>query len=736
LYVPFSFGDNSGGATDVGAFARFNGNVLEFAEAHSGVNSFALTTTQVFRDPSAWYHFVFSVDTTQATASNRLKIFVNGTQITAFSTATYPSQNFNTSANQSGNAQRIGVIDVDGTVTGQYYDGYMTEVQFIDGQALTPSSFGETDAVTGVWKPKKYAGTYGTNGFYLNFSDNSAATATTIGKDYSGNGNNFTPTNISVTAGATYDSMLDVPTMWADGGNGRGNYCTLNPLKLGPSFTLSNANLSLSSSLSTNHQSFGTIGVTSGKWYWEVLVESALETYIGVATDSASSSSWTGAEAVSWSYRNLGSKYNAGTPVAYAATYTTNDVIGVALDMDAGTLTFYKNGTSLGQAYSGITGVILPALSPFASGAALSANFGQRPFAYTPPTGFKALNTQNLPDATIKKGNQYFDATTYTGTGAAQSIVNSGAMQPDLVWLKARSQAYFHNLNDSVRGTNKRLFSNTTDAEDTTANCLTAFNSNGFTVGSNQGINENTTTMVAWQWKESVSAGFDIVTYTGNGVSNRTVSHSLGVAPKMIIVKDRDSNSNSNDWFVWHTSLAANNNLLLNTTNATVNVVSGSAGGGIGSSPTSSVFTLQNGTSSNVNTNESGDNYVAYLFAEVAGFSKFGSYTGNGSTDGPFVYLGFRPKFVMIKCSSASGTNWTVYDTSRNPSNVSDLVIYANSSSAEASGITYPHAIDILSNGFKTRNYDATYGVNINTSGATYIYAAFAENPFKNSLAR
>jgi hypothetical protein len=184
------------------------------------------TTTQVFRDPSAWYHFVFAVDTTQATASNRLKIYLNGSQITTFDATGYPTQNSTTKIN-SAVAHYIGRYAASAS---DYVDGYLTEINFIDGQALTPSSFGETNTLTGVWRPKKYNGTYGTNGFYLNFSDNSAATAAAIGKDSSGNGNNWTPNNISVTDGVTYDSMLDSPTQFGDGGNGRGNYCTGNPL--------------------------------------------------------------------------------------------------------------------------------------------------------------------------------------------------------------------------------------------------------------------------------------------------------------------------------------------------------------------------------------------------------------------------------------------------------------------------------------------------------------------------
>ncbi len=251
-------------------FFGFASDNLNYSSTDNGSTlSTQLVTTQVFRDPSAWYHIVLAVDTSQATASNRAKLYVNGAQVTAFSTATYPPQNRNTSVNST-NEHRMG------RWIASYEDMYLTEVNFIDGQALTPSSFGQFDPATGVWGAKKYLGTYGTNGFYLNFADNSAATAAAIGKDSSGNGNNWTPNNISVTAGVTYDSMLDVPTMWGDGGNGRGNYATLNPLSNpnSPLFTVSNANLTYSCGASAGNAGrmaiVGTMQLHAGKTYWEV----------------------------------------------------------------------------------------------------------------------------------------------------------------------------------------------------------------------------------------------------------------------------------------------------------------------------------------------------------------------------------------------------------------------------------------------------------------------------------
>ena len=356
-----------------------------------------LITNQVFRDTSAWYHVVIAVDTTQATASNRCLLYVNGIAVTSFASTNYPALNSTPVFNSTGQ-HSIGLTTA--AVSG-YFDGYLTEINFIDGQALTPSSFGETNQVTGVWQPKKYTGTYGTNGFYLNFSDNSNNTAATIGKDYSGNGNNWTPNNISVTAGVTYDSMLDVPTQWADGGNGRGNYCVMNPLRTpGGNGAITQGNLYVITLSGDGHYS-STIAVTSGKWYAEFT-----PTFLGAAglvglvdVSKVAPSAYPNSTAFGWTYISTGNRINNNVSVAYGATWAANDVIGVAYDADAGTVTFYKNGVSQGQAYSGITGDIAFCCYDAASAnyAEFAANFGQRPFAFSAPSGFKALNTLNLP---------------------------------------------------------------------------------------------------------------------------------------------------------------------------------------------------------------------------------------------------------------------------------------------------------------------------------------------------
>ncbi len=710
----------SDGSGNNEAIIQLNANDTLTIYSYIGAYQLNLVTTQVFRDPSAWFHLVLSVDTTQATSADRAKLYINGTQVTSFSTSSYPTQNYDTYVNTT-QVHSIGRMR---SVSGRYYDGYLTEINFIDGQALTPSSFGETDVLTGVWKPKKYTGTYGTNGFFLNFSDNSSNTATTIGKDYSGNGNNWTPNNISVTSGATYDSMLDVPTLWADGGDGRGNYAVLNPLS-GPAVpsTITNGNLTATTASSAFGLTSASMAMPSGKWYCEVKFSSlAIGALIGIRNSAEAPTSYVGGTSGSYGYYSTnGNKYNAGTAGSYGSSYTTSHTIGIAFDADAGSLTFYRDNVSQGVAYSSIPAADwVFAFSDEGTGSvAFDVNFGQRPFAYTPPTGFRALNTQNLPEPTILKGNQYFDVVTYTGNAVQDRSVTGFGFDLDLAWIKSRSNAGSHVLVNRVVGGDKQLFSNLTDAEQTNIDVTNGFTTGGIVLGDNVSgtgsTNQNAYTYAFGGWKEGATPGFDIVTYTGTG-SARTVAHSLGVAPKMLIVKRRDA---ANSWAVWHTSIAANQYLLLDTTGATgtdANIWNNTL-------PTSSVFSV--GVTSNI-TNANGGTYVAYLFAEVAGFSKFGSYTGNGSTDGPFIFTGFRPAFVMCKRTDGV-SNWNMADNRRPAYNAADEMLLANSSSSALT--SYP--VDLLSNGFKLRTTEGGY----NASGS-YIYAAFAEFPFRTSLAR
>jgi hypothetical protein len=676
-----------------------------------GGASTILETSQVFRDPSAWYHIVLAFDTTQATLSNRIKLYINGTQVTSFSTASYVTQDFQLAINSAVQHTISSLLPF----LARYFDGYITEVNFIDGIQLTPSSFGETDAITGRWKAKAYSGTYGTNGFYLKFADNSGTTSTTLGKDSSGNGNNWTPNNFSITAGAGNDSLVDSPTNYGGdsgvGGELRGNYATLNPL-WNYSSTLSNGNMDWATS-TVYGQCASSFAVNSGKWYWEVT--GVTVGYIVGIMDATSnpSADWGGVKGY---YSGNGDKYLGNTASAYSSSFAAGDVIGCALNMDSGTLVFYKNNTSQGTAFTGISGFQYPCFLGGDGSAGLSAviNTGKRPFAYTAPTGFKALCTTNLSTPTIKKTSSYFDAVTYTGTGATQTI-SSLEFSPDLLWTKGRSLAQSHNLFDTLRS-GQRLRSDTTGAE---ASTTVTLGSNGFTLGVETENNNSGSTFVAWAWDKSPKAGVDIVTFTGTSAT-QNVSHSLGVAPKMVIYKCRNTAVTS--WVVGHSSVNSGSSpwnyyMVLNASDAQA----ASANAWNNTAPTSTQFTVGGAFTPLTFT------YIAYAFAEIDGFSKFGLYTGNSSANGPFIYCGFRPKLIISKRTDAV-ENWIIYDTSRDSFNVSSAQLQPNTSIAET---TANSLIDINSNGFKFRTSNA-----FNGNAGTNIFMAFAESPFKYARAR
>lgn len=698
-------------------------NTLRFG-FNDGSSWYTAETTAVFRDPSAWYHVVVKCDLSNATQSSRAAIYVNGVQQTTNAVA-WPNadQVFNNTVFHG-----VGRNYGNGTF---YFDGYMAEVNFIDGQALTPSSFGSTNAVTGVWQPAKYTGTYGTNGFYLPFTNTTSTT--TLGNDFSGNGNNWTTNNISLTPGVTYDAMTDVPTLTSPTA---ANFAVMNPLDTTLTVaTITNGNLT-HTGLSGNSWSRSTIKIASGKYYWEITIgtgggSSGFASQISIGYPSVSGI---------FSYNGFNGQVSVNGSVATTvATSTSGDVIGLAFDRSSNTCALYKNNSLLYTATGLNAGEATPQLFTGDLNAILNINFGQRPFAYTPPSGFVALNTFNLPSSTIPNGANFMAADIYTGNGSSQTRTLN--FQPDFIWNKIRSQAYDHNLFDVLRGVDKRLISNLTSQELTITNALTAFNSNGYSVGNYVSINGSGESIVNWAWKangagvtntagsitSTVSAnttsGFSVVTYTGTGAA-ATVGHGLNVAPSMVIVKNRVDGAAS--WMVYHASVtvgatpAKDCYLVLNATSA-----AGAANLWNSVAPTSSTFSVSN----NFQSNGSSQGMVAYCFAPIAGFSSFGSYQGNGSTDGPFVYTGFRPRFIMVKRTDTTG-NWCLFDSSRLGYNGASASkeLYPNLSIAEGTS----NGPDQLSNGFKFRD---TYA-DVNASGGTYIYACFAENPFKNALAR
>jgi len=731
------FGNNGNSNDTFGLIAFFGNNIII-----GGFTINYLVTSAVYRDASAWMHVVVTMDTTQATTSNRLKIYINGSEVTTFSTDNRSSISQN--SDQGINQAVSHAIGRQETGSGSsYFSGYLANIHFIDGQALTPASFAETDATTGQWIPKAFSGgSYGTNGFYLQFADNSSNTASTLGKDYSGLGNNWTPNNLSVTAGAGNDSLIDSPTNYGTdtgvGGEVRGNYCTFNPLVSGA--TLSNGNLDCTGSGGSYGGSVGTIGLDSGKYYWEYTITNnyASAAICGISAKITGPFTAVG-DSSEVEYQN-NYVYANGSLTSGLQTIVAGDVIGITWDGSTRQVKFYRNNSLQATVTATNIGTYFPGFGGIVNDTA-SVNFGQRAFAYTAPSGFKALCTQNLPAPLVTKSNTVFDTILYSGNNSTQSIT-SLAFNPDMVWSKCRNVGRSHRLSDAIRGSNVDLYTDTTASDNFYGSgSITAFTANGFNLDNSASSQYNTSgeTYVSWCWdagtstvsntqgsitsqvRANVSAGFSVVTWTGTG-ANATIGHGglLNLGNGMIIVKNRTSSATN--WRVYHSALGSTKTIFLSLTNAPDTSIAYWNN----TSPTSTVFSV--GYDDGIN--GSGNAMVAYCFAPVVGYSSFGSYTGNGSTDGPFVYTGFKVKWLMIKRTDST-SNWFMIDASRSPYNEVNDLLYAEQSLAETVDDTN-NGVDFLSNGFKLRK--GVGGTNI--SAATLIYAAFAESPFNYSRAR
>jgi hypothetical protein len=516
-----------------------------------------------------------------------------------------------------------------------------------------------------------------------------------------------------------------------------------------------------------------TIGLSTGKWYFEAKASDLSgNLFVGIVSTAG-----TGTEQeVGNKSNDYGYKFTSGAirentvETSYGNSLGTSDILGVGIDLDNNKLYFSKNGTwqnsanpetntggfSITAPSSTLLGEYFASASDINSNlsSTVEFNFGNPSFSitsgnsdgneygnfeYAPPSGYLALCTQNLATAlspTIDDGSEYFNTAIYTGTGSSHSITGLG-FQPDFNWIKNRGATNSHNLRDSTRGITKVLASNLTVAEFTNAGYVTSFDSDGFSLADSGGdTNASGNTYVAWNWKANggttssntsgsitstvqanTTAGFSIVTYTGNATNGTTVGHGLGKVPSMVVTKARtDSPSH---WRTYHTGLTDYTYAVsLNSTDAEF------TGSGLHAVPTSSVFALTNSSQRNQNT----INYVAYCFADIEGYSKFGSYTGNGSTDGPFVYTGFKPAWLMIKNVEQAGGQWFIHDNKRETFNPSNSSLFSESSQAETANNSALD-IDFLSNGWKKRNT----GSGANNDGIQYIYMAFAENPFATS---
>lgn len=657
----------------------------------------------VLRDPGSWFHLMAIYDSANGTAEDRFIVYLNGVRVTSWGTNTTLPLNQVGLAN-SAIRNSMGIAEYTSRLP---FDGYLSEINFVDGQALTPASFGQTDSATGQWTPKQYSGTYGTNGFYLPFSNGTSLT--TLGADASGNGNNWTLNNISLTAGRTYDWMLDTPTS---------NYATLNYINLAGGATLSSANLLTTVPSTSAAYSTSTVPC-AGKIYVEFGGESFATSVLGVYCAN------TGGTAQGILYASDGRIYSNNVLQGTFATYSSGDIIALTCDESTRQIAVYKNNIQIGTTYTAngtdplFFGVV--GSSAGTGNGSMHTNFGQRPFTYTPPSGFKSLNTSNLVDPSILKPSLNFNVALDTGANIKST---TEALFPSdfFEWIKDRANSNNHQLIDSVRGSSAVLQSNTTAAETTYS--APSGSSVGWAWKAGGAAVSNSAGSITSQVSANTQAGFSIVTYTGTG-ANATVGHGLGVAPKQIIIFKRTGTvgAGQSDHVIYHASqnaAPASGGTFLNLTNA----FTASSGYWNSTPPASSVFSV--GASQYVS--EVGATYVAYCFAEVAGYSKIGSYTGNGSADGPFVYCGFRPRFVLIKRVDAAGFNWVMYDTARDIYNVVALDLYPNTTGAESSGVN----LDIVSNGFKIRAAGGTH----NASGGTYIFYAVPEQTFKYANAR
>lgn len=748
------------------------------------------TTTQLFRDPAAWYHIVLVVDTTSATATitgsptDRIRIYVNGVQVTAFASTTVPTQNLDTQVYTAAGAttsKRVG-----GSV-----NGLMTDFYYIDNQTLLPTAFGAYNPNTSVWSPIAYTGTFAGNSYYLKF-DNPTSTVT-LGNDSSGLGNNWVnSTGISVTAGVTYDSMLDVPTLTSGISC---NYPVINNISTVTTSVAAAANLE-TSSLATQAL-VTTMRMDTGAYYWEFQFSAATAAQlVGVYKTSATT---------------------------VTLTPTTN-VIGVRFDANAGTLDYTTDGTNYTSIATGLTGGrYFPYAASTTNAKVIYVNFGQRPFSYAIPTGYTRLNAYTINTA-VPNSAKAFATTTYTGNNSTQTISNTrngSSFQPDIVWGKSRSSAVSNVVYDSVRGTTKQIITDSTAAQTTQATGLTAFTSSGFTSGALAELNSNLSTYYAFQW----SAGGGVTSWNFDGTLTRTATMTIA-SPCVVTLTSNGFSAGQAVQFTTTGALPTGvtagvtyyaGNIATNTFNlydTEANAITGGATGrvntsgtqsgthtcehaskisvnkqtgvsivsyvgvganttvghglgavvdcaiiksttsvtnwpvyhkGIGNTnyllfngtgistadstywnnttPTSSVISL--GTNSTLNSN--GVSYIMYAFATVPGFSSFEGYTGDGATSGLFLYTGFKPRFAIFKQTSFT-RSWITLNPAGQVYNVQGPYLFANTNASEGAVTTL---MDFVSNGIKMR----AGNLNTNSNAGTYVYMAWAESPFKYGLA-
>ena len=687
-------------------------------------------STGVYRDPAAWAHICISVNSGTAT------VYYNGESIIS-----------GVSGVQAWGSMRLGAW-----LNQNELEGYIADVYGVESSALDHTSFTTSNSYGGI-KPASYSGALGTSGFHLLFENTSA-----IGEDDAGS-NDFTASGLAST-----DIREDNPLK---------NHATWNPLIKRSStsniFTYSEGNTVATYTGGVAHTS--TTIASSGVHYAEFAFSGGTSSISGAGVVRAR---WNGGHADSYAHTYNGCYYGSSGTVrspdgSHSVTAVGSNRLGIAFDgannkadfysvTSGGTMTLLKSLTSSDSIdFDG--SATFTATSHDTGATSITGYFEAGEWWGTAPsvgsTTSTALNTSNLGTPTINP-EEYFSAKTYTGAGGSEEI-NLG-FTPDLIWIKRRQDSgYYHGLYDSARGLSAgALVSNTTDSEDSTQR-VASFDSDtgseGFTLASSHYSYTNTSgkNFVSWNWKESSSAGFDIVTYEGDSDSSgdsQNISHSLGVAPEMIIVKARDARAyndyyHEDNWYVWHKDLGTDSLVFLNSNNNQMDYSYGSGYAPI-RSVGASTFTVSNEEDGDYYANYlnwgdpyeyyTGENerYVAYLFSGVEGFSKFGTYEGNNSTDGPFIYCGFRPSWIMTKRIDGS-SSWAIIDAARDPHNDTDKTLASELSLPESSFSTSAD-FDILSSGFKIR-HNTSYGYS--NAADTHIFAAFSSSsPFKYANAR
>ena len=715
------------------------GNRLIVHQGGGGGSKGQTRTDRRFRD-SNWYHIVCVANFADSTAADRVKMYVNGVLETKTIQVAFTDENGLINSNLEHELGAVGS-------SSNNFDGYMAEINFIDGQNLDPSYFGYSDFQTGKWRPKRYEGTYGQNGFHLEFKDNSGATATTIGKDTSGNQHNFTPANIAVSNDWQHnDSFIDTPTN------------TFPILSLNTIYRVHNSSSDVYNGgmkYNCHYDNQGSVRAaltipTSGKWYWEVrLLTSNSNATFGICPSNYSmdenplSSSVVFPGAIC--YAAYSQYFRNGTNTGGVGGWGTSDTVALALDMDEKKITFYKNNSAqitlaLLSGYENIP--YFPMLTGGTNGGSvnLGVNFGANEnWTYTPPSGFKSLCTRNLPSTSpsVYNPKKHFNTVTYTGDNTEYRKIPLD-FKADLLWFKRRDATGAHVLSDTVTGITKHLTPDENSAQTTPGYpYVSSVQDDGIILrgSASSGGNVSGRSMVAWCWKAggaavtnnegtasgSVSAnpeaGFSIVSYTGSG-GHVTRGHGLGKKPELIIMK---KTGETGHWFINLDDSVIpeagydRNYVRLNTTGGVEgpngNIAPSTAPDG--SAPaTDTIYSLGG------DMNESGKPYVNYLWTSIPGYSKVGAFRGNGAApNGSYVHTGFKVGWLLLRKVSGTADGY-VLDQKRSPINEVLISVKPNSDAVETTDSNF---VDFLSNGFKMK----TTGGAVNSG--TIIYLAIAD---------